>query len=509
MVTNNESTQEVGVRPLPQVVTSYRDDTNGIKPWSVVPTVGEFGVGVDFAAGVLSIPMTDDQYSQRIQLEQLVRARISPMDNEFYNKVAKAHRRKHITPGLLQLCEIARVKSVANVFAAQRGLVYEPDGSEKTRGKQLATANTTSAWNKAVEFTVLYAGTKSFDQFAAGVRSVNSDWSKRLRTLNKKLEKVFQGHPSDIGDTQPYAFGEDAVGPKGFSNTLWAASFVEDYFSGESYSPNDIKDKSKTEDDAKASNYGKPDKLQPVNERGSMPVPSAEDMEDFPADYTCEIDEDPTGSDKFGKLIIDDTLSLTVEVEGYMRRKRRPMTSGLKLSYPSRMITDPERRVFGRKVKVKGGVVVIDISGSMQLSQSDLEAIVAAAPAALVLAYSDTDKGQGEPNAWILANRGWRVREIPYIGRANNGVDGPALTWAVRHRKSGEDIIWISDGRVTGLHGGINNACVVECGKLVKKHRIIMIPSVQEAVQMFKTNRIMNKPAGPIRDYILAPHTYV
>ena len=41
------------------------------------------------------------------------------------------------------------------------------------------------------------------------------------------------------------------------------------------------------------------------------------------------------------------------------------------------------------------------------------------------------------------------------------------------------------------------------CAKLIKKHRIIMIPSVQEAVKMFKANKVINKPAGPIRSALL------
>ena len=217
----------------------------------------------------------------------------------------------------------------------------------------------------------------------------------------------------------------------------------------------------------------------------------------MPDDYEFPHDEDGD----FAELVIDDTLPLSVQVEGFMNRKRKPALVGRKLGNVSRWYTDPERRIFTNKVRVKGGMVIVDISGSMSLSQEDIEAIVEAAPAATILAYSQTHYTSA--NAWLLAKRGWRVREIPNIGGAGNGVDGPALVWGIKNRHPNEPIVWVSDGEVTSNGGGQNDRIILQCAQLVKKHKIIMIPSVEEAVKMFKAGKLINKPAGPIRKALL------
>jgi hypothetical protein len=184
-----------------------------------------------------------------------------------------------------------------------------------------------------------------------------------------------------------------------------------------------------------------------------------------------------------------------------MKRKRKPVLVGRKIGNITRFYTDPERRIFTQKMRVKGGMVIIDISGSMSLSQQDIESIVEAAPAATILAYSQTH--YLDANAWLLAKRGWRVREIPSIGGAGNGVDGPALVWGIKNRHPNEPIIWVTDGEVTADGGGQNDRIIIQCAQMVKKHKIIMIPSVAEAVKMFKSGKLINKPAGPIRKALL------
>ena len=501
---NDESVVARAAQPLPKVVASYREDIDQSIDWTIEPSAGDFNVGVDFSSGIMSIPLTDDDYSRYIQLREMVRLRVSPTSPELYTKCAKHWGASGVTESLLRIAEQARVSSIARTFADSMGINIEPDGSEKILGKRLATAGNDLSWDKCVEFAVQNFGTKSFDSFASGVRSVNSDWSKRLTKLNKQLSAQFDGTPSEIGDTHPVRYSGDIVGPLGFNHSVYAANDIAEYMSSGYRAPDDIKLRVKEKDDRRASNYGEPS-LEELMSGTIDPTKTGLDTDDMPDDFEFDFESE---EDHFGPLIFSDDLPLTVEVEGYMRRKRRARQVGRTLSYPSRFITDPERRVFGQKVKVKGGVVVIDVSGSMRLSQSDIEEIVAAAPAALILAYSDNDGGQGQPNAWILANRGWRVSDLGNIPRSQNGVDGSALTWAVRHRKYGEDIVWVSDGEVFGINGsrGHRNQLAIDCAKLVKKHRMIMIPSVRDAVAAFKSGqplRKFNKPAGPIREALL------
>jgi len=477
--------------PLASVVASFREDITNDQQWRVKPTAGDFGVGVDFAAGVLAVPLTGDSYSKRIKLREMIRLRVSPVDESLYDHFGKVYKMSGVSPEVIRVAEQARVNAITSVFADARGLEREPDGSEKTIGKRLATANDQTSWDKAVEFVTLNFGTKSCDSFRSGIRSVNPEWSKQLERLDKTLRASFDEPVNDLMDTAPMAIGDDATMPVGFRHTLQAAGEIASYLSSGYKAPKSIKALNEAAIDKIAQQWGETD------ERGTMPHGlSPIDIDDMPDDFEFDTD-----NGEFGALVWDESLKRTVEVDGYMKRKRRAMQYGRRVSYPSRLLTDPERRVFGRKVKVKGGIVVIDISGSMRLNTDDLNAIVEAAPAAVVMAYSDI--GSDNPNAWLLADRGWRVKDIGHIGGANNGVDGTALTWAVRKRKYGEDIVWISDGEVTSMGGGQHDELVLQCARLVKKHKIIMIPSVAEAVKMFKNGKLINKPAGPIRQALL------
>jgi hypothetical protein len=483
------------VVPLPGVITSFREDIVDPIQWDVVPSNGDLDVSVDFAAGVLTVPLEGDSYSQRLQLRKLIEARVSPIDPNVYDKISKIYS-DSFSPAIIKSAEQARINAITEKFAKVKGLQHEPNGAEKTQGKRLATVNSPEAWNQAVRFTVENAGTKSFDSFASGIRSVNPEWSERLRKLNKRMISLFNDTPYNLGDTSPVNIGDGATVPRGFMNAVNAAQCIGDYVADGYHSPESIKKAKAKEEDELAENYGSPTKFDPSKgsmERGEQEI----ETEKLPDDFEFPTDEDG----QFAELIIDDSLPLTVEVSGYMRRKRKAMTSGRRLSYASRLITDPERRVFGQKVKVKGGIVVVDISGSMSLSQQDVESIVEAAPAAVIMAYSYCQ--EDAPNAWIFANRGWRVRKIPEVGHRGNGVDGPALTWAIRHRKFGEQIVWITDGQVTSKSDGQNPEIIKQCAQLVKKHRIIMVPSAEEAVAMFKSNRLVNKPCGPIRNALL------
>ena len=483
------------VIPLVGAITSFRDDLTAPIDWEVQQTVGEYGAGVDFAAGVLAVPLSGDSWSQQLKMRALIEARVSPMNDDVYKAMAKEYKQRDVTEPMLRVAEQARVNAIAKPFLQAKGVdTNEILGSEKKRGVQLATGKSMRHWDEAVAFTAQHHGTKSFHSFASGVRSVNPEWSERLRKLAKRLDKVLSGSPYDLGNTGPYYYTNDVVAPRGFNNTLRAALEIANYASSGMSAPENVKREREEREDKRAEEYGESSKL---DETGKLSTDDSKLEDDLPFDFEFPKDEDGG----FAELFIDDTLQLTTEVEGYMKRRRRPAQFGRNIGNVSRLYTDPDRRIFSVKRKVKGGIVVIDISGSMSLSQSDIESIVEAAPAAVIMAYSNC--GDGVPNAWVFARRGWRVAEIPSVGGRGNGVDGPALTWAINQRAPGEDIVWVCDGYVTTKHDGQSNALTIQCAQLAKKHRIIMIRSVEEAVKQFKNGKLINKPSGPIRDALL------
>jgi hypothetical protein len=159
---------------------------------------------------------------------------------------------------------------------------------------------------------------------------------------------------------------------------------------------------------------------------------------------------------------------------------------GKVIRHPERLLTDPERRLFSQEVRGVSGVVCVDVSGSMSLSNDELTAILAHAPGCTVLAYSQNYLGGA--NAFVVARNGRRVssehlRELP-LG-AGNGCDLPALQWAVRQRKYSRDfVLWISDAYVTGVNDHHSLDLVDECYYFCEKHKISNASDTQEAISM-------------------------
>lgn len=120
------------------------------------------------------------------------------------------------------------------------------------------------------------------------------------------------------------------------------------------------------------------------------------------------------------------------------------------------------RKVFGRKRRRTGGVILIDASGSMGWAQRHLVKLCMALPYATVAMYSGED---GTGNLGIVAKDGWRVNKLDLMAiiaamPGGNVVDGPALDWAVRQcraRAQNEPRIWLSDAGVTGCGDSQSN----------------------------------------------------
>ncbi len=116
-------------------------------------------------------------------------------------------------------------------------------------------------------------------------------------------------------------------------------------------------------------------------------------------------------------------------------RRARPTTTGTTMRYPSRLLTDDQRRAFARRATVHGGIVVIDQSGSMDIDVETMSTLLRRAPNALVVGYSHRPGDHGvTPNAWILANRG-SVALTVTSGNIGNGVDGPRFLALARQTR--------------------------------------------------------------------------
>jgi hypothetical protein len=165
---------------------------------------------------------------------------------------------------------------------------------------------------------------------------------------------------------------------------------------------------------------------------------------------------------KWGEMTIQ-TATLSHMIKAYVRRKGRAAPTGIVPIHWSRWFVD--RAVFDRKGKRTGGTLLIDISGSMDLTDQQLEAIVDVAPAITIAAYS----GLGATGLLtIIAQRGRRIETMKnfhsiYKHGGANVVDGPALAWLLSQN---EPRVWFSDEQVTGIDDGQRTELTEEARRL-------------------------------------------
>ena len=188
-------------------------------------------------------------------------------------------------------------------------------------------------------------------------------------------------------------------------------------------------------------------------------------------------------SQRWGQLVLSKPV-LELPHSGKMGRKIIGHDTGRFPRFLNRLVTDPKKRIFSRKTRSLGAVVIIDCSGSMCLSQDDVEQLVESSAGASVLCYSGNSRNVNAPNAWLVAKNGRQSRSLPRFP-GGNVVDGPALMWAVTNlrRSSRSPIVWISDGWVTGQGDRSSADLRDEVERIKKKYRIKQVGTATEATE--------------------------
>ena len=196
----------------------------------------------------------------------------------------------------------------------------------------------------------------------------------------------------------------------------------------------------------------------------------------------------PKDSDLVGdwEQLVVSKPELSINHTGKLGRKTIASDSGREIRYINRIVSDPEKRVFSRKTRALGGVVCIDASGSMSLSENDLDRLLKASAGATVLMYSGGLDDPSRPNVWVIAKKGRMVRHLP-DPPGDNSVDGPALVYASSLRERGsQPLIWVSDGHVTGIRGASNMNLKKDMEFIMRRHKVIQVHNVREAEQLMK-----------------------
>lgn len=127
---------------------------------------------------------------------------------------------------------------------------------------------------------------------------------------------------------------------------------------------------------------------------------------------------------------------------------------------------------WAMKRKRQGGTILLDQSGSMNLESSHVAKLLEDAPQATIAAYSGDSERNGTIR--IYAQKG-RYTSNVYTDYEYNSVDGPALDWLSKQSKP---LIWISDGRVNGVGGGLHPLLSLECARKCQEHGILRVDSI-------------------------------
>lgn len=460
----------VPIYPEPEMLS--RNDntaTTDNKRWNIVnvqPVRGEPCTDVNNRE--MRVPMYDTEHSRHIRAHEMTHAKVSPTAKQFEKWCARGYAK----PATLVRCEELRV----NVLCAHAG--FEPqthlsDGSEYLAGKRTAEVGD---FLSCVLDAIAFRGSAGYANYLRGVGQHQPSWVNLLETISKTGEDYFR---SILAGTYSHPRLHDThsrLHLSGFGYVENYAKWVEEQVGALCDNPT-----------------GQP-QPQPTGKEGEGKDGEGEDGEDkSPTEKAGE----RFGKDRWGRGNIPKrgratmweelrvaTPALERNVMGAIGRKRVASATGRNPRRMSRLLTDPERRIFDRTVKGAGGVVLIDTSGSMSLEHDEVMEMVLSAPSALVAQYSGGRSNK--PNLYVVANKGKCVNELP-SPNGGNGMDAPALRWAIgKRQRNTSPVIWVTDGGVTGKGDSWQEDLVMECIALVKRHGIYTCETPEQAVAMLK-----------------------
>ena len=413
----------------PELVTGREDDfTPG--PWTLEPGSTQRGdASCNLSERILRVPLGGDATSRVVRAHELTHVRVSPhvRDDDVWQS--------DLAPRAIECAEELRVNALVARLGFDVSLLR--DGSEKRGARRVAEAG---EWSEAVCFLMAVLGTGAEKEYLAGLRQGAPSWLPGLRALRKRaLGLVDSFDTVQLGAT---ARDDDGVG-QGFAQfTLVLARIVTQAMAAR------------------------------------VPI-GADELRRFRRSLEPGGRRAPTG--RFAALCFDETIIMTSRPRTSGVRRARASASGTVMRYPSRLLDDELRRAFTQSRSVHGGVVIVDQSGSMDIDDDEVAALMRHAPNAIVVGYSHRPGSMvNTPNVWLLANRG-TVAVHARAGNVGNGVDGPVLEWALSHRRAREPVVWVTDGQVTDSHDHPDEHLTDVCARLVQHHGIVLVQDFTQA----------------------------
>ena len=501
---NNSGYQVVGVTTPTQVVPDAemlsRDDLDDGQ-WTIHSTPANAGdTKIDAGLRSMFVPTYDNEISRHIRAQQMFYAKVSPTSQQYKKLWAK---REQASARALGACEQLRITTLMKEAG------FEPEnflqkGSERYEGLMSASNND---FQGAVLGAVASAGTFGGQEFMGGVTVAKPEWAEPITKIVEQAqrfyasiieqdketeaeiaERVKQGHSYEYW-TRHYNF-LNSTGTKaqynGFGFTEKLANWLENLIGA-------IEENKSTENPPPKSGREEKGK-EGENKKQNKAIGKAGDALDPKKDGNRRIAR--TGAKQQWEELKVSKPMLTKSVMGAIGRKRVASPTGRNPRRMSRLLTDPERRIFDKTVRGAGGVVLVDTSGSMSLSREEVEQVVLHAPSALVAQYSGGRSSR--PNLYVIADKGRMLTELPRPN-GGNGCDYPALEWAIKQRQNKKaPVIWVSDGQVTGKGDSWSYELAMECIKLLKKESVYVVPTPEEAIELLKKIQRREKVASII-----------
>jgi len=414
-----------------------RDDEKGLRTWTIKEGSTMRGAAsCNLAERVLEVPLGLGATERVVRAHELMHARVSPHAHHLARSLDEVSARA------LECAEEFRVNTLLARLHFDVGVLR--DGTEKLGGRRLAEAE---VWPEAVCFFAAVLGTGAEKDYVSGIRHGCSAWLPALRAVRKRALAILDQATTTLAATR---LNDEGL-PSGYAASTLVLARV-------------------------------------LTQTMEARVPTTpEELRVFRRSLESGARRPATG--RFATLVLDNAIERTRVAGSRNVRRTRPATSGTVLRYPGRLVTDEQRRAFARRAPSRGGIIVIDQSGSMDLEPQVMEELLRRAPDALVLGYSHRPGDRGRsPNAWLLCDRGTVAATYP-SGNVGNGVDGPALRWALARRQGDEPVVWVTDGQVTDSHDHPDATLTRECAQLVRRHRVRLARDVSDATALLRSNR--------------------
>lgn len=468
----------IEILPIPEML-GRRDATHGA--WEVDACAPVRGLPhTNIVDRKMVVPVSQEETDRVIRAHEMVHAKVSPADDFILWM-----NRGIASEMALRVVEEVRV----NYLVAKAGfdpMKHLADGSELRSGEELSERGD---WANCVYSAVAFTCSAGLRDFLTGVRRNNRAWGEALREITKKVEKEMKkaDKRGTLGSTERDR--RSGLAPLGFAHTERIAEMV-DRLANPPKNEEEQEQGDQQNNDGQQNDGGGKEKEQKGAQKGAPknpPIKKEEIKNIVPAE------PNGAGVAQWAELKVR-KLPLTRHAPGGLGRKRMATAMGRNPRRIANALADPQKRIFDATKKGNGGVVIIDGSGSMSLTTEDIVKIVDSAHGATVAVYS-ADSANVNDNLLILAEKGKMVQSLPQRN-GGNGVDGPALKWAINQRQhANAPVVFVTDGMVHGIGQGYSDLLALDCINMVLKHRVVVRPNVKEAVKALEEIKAGRKPA--------------